>query len=714
MRQWRHEWVNVTPPVEQEPQLQNDIWALESLHGMPKDCSLLAPHSQELLRAARSGRLYKRPAPTDEEEADENNQPEKTDKKEEEPAPNGFSIKVWKQIPRNVEVQTVTHLAKRRKNTVTIASKTVEDKPSGPTVTRATVRRVDAAGNPYTEEVTLADGQNVEGDIISTRVEVVHNAAAPALNVAPPPPRRRPPPPKRKAKAGPGRGKKKNRNPPPGEPGANPTSAPAGLADPSKPAGTEENVSVPAMVICIIHHANYIQGTKPEGTDTPRQDSEMADGDDDDDDDDDGEEGDEGDDDENNDSDLPDTSIMDDTKDLDATMSDAPPPTTSPNLAASEPAPEVPPPNPMTIPPPVGTLAAGSPKIEGSPLKNVLVQSPTERQTATAVPPPEEPSQPMDVETGSTVAQPPSTIVGEEPAAAVERDLSAGLPRATSEENLLPPPPEQVGNIATPKAEDGSEKVSDGEDKSKESQSASDKFALNQQDSIMTEDTIKPEDSASVRFPLTESGAPSEVGTGSADETKELAPTMEAPMENEKPTLPPVDEPSQPSLPALDEPKESVASPRKPDSPKPEDRVPITDPAPEEPVQDTPVQDEQPKQESVKDAPQEAEQLPSVTSPAPQSAPEPSSIDNHPEPEAAPAPASEASAPKEITPPKEESAGPIESASAEADKPMGDAPVPTPQEAETAPSAPLEPTAQADVASVPEEKKEDEPASTNE
>ncbi|KAM5382815.1 hypothetical protein ACJZ2D_002206 [Fusarium nematophilum] len=40
------------------------------------------------------------------------------------------------------------------------------------TVTRATVRRIDAAGNFYMEEVTLADGQQIQGEIISTRIEV--------------------------------------------------------------------------------------------------------------------------------------------------------------------------------------------------------------------------------------------------------------------------------------------------------------------------------------------------------------------------------------------------------------------------------------------------------------------------------------------------------------------------------------------------------------
>lgn len=208
MRQWRHDWVTVAPPPQQEQQKPNDIWSIELLHGMPKDSHLLPPHSQELLLAARSGRLYKRPVPVEDDDGDNDALPEKSDKKEDDNSAQGFTMKVWKQIPRNTEGANVSHLAKRRKNTVTIASKTIEDKLQGPTVTRATVRRIDAAGNAYTEEITLAEGQQVTGEIVSTRVE-----AAPARVEPPPPPppvvRKRPLPPKRKPKGGPGRGKKR-------------------------------------------------------------------------------------------------------------------------------------------------------------------------------------------------------------------------------------------------------------------------------------------------------------------------------------------------------------------------------------------------------------------------------------------------------------------------------------------------------------------------
>lgn len=229
---------------QQEQQQKNDVWAIELIHGMPKDANLLPQHSQELLRAARSGRLYKRPAPVEDDDVEaEPAASEKPDKKEEEPEAQGFSVRVWKQIPRNVEASTVSHLAKRRRGTVTIASKTVQEKPAGPTVTRATVRRIDAAGNPYTEDVTLVEGQSVQSEIISTRVEVASSETAVA---APPPQRRRPPPPKRKAKAGPGRGKKKMRNSMLGQaPPPDPVPAAEGVAAPIKMEDQGEHVGYP-------------------------------------------------------------------------------------------------------------------------------------------------------------------------------------------------------------------------------------------------------------------------------------------------------------------------------------------------------------------------------------------------------------------------------------------------------------------------------------
>lgn len=179
---------------------------------MPKDWQLLPPHSQELLRAARSGRLYKRPAPAEEEDIDAEAPVGDKAEKKEDPSSNGFMVKVWKQVPRNAEGPTVSHLAKRHKSTVTLAPVTAPAQSMGPTITRATVRRVDAAGNPYTQEVVLTDGQKVDGEIISTSIVPAPAAAKadPTLQ-APTPVKKRPPPPKRKAKSGRGRGRGRGR-----------------------------------------------------------------------------------------------------------------------------------------------------------------------------------------------------------------------------------------------------------------------------------------------------------------------------------------------------------------------------------------------------------------------------------------------------------------------------------------------------------------------
>lgn len=246
VRQWRQDWTTVAPPKPQETQHHNDIWDIELLHGMPRDSNLLPPHTQELLRAARSGRLYKRPPPLEEDDAEpEAALPEKTEKKEEDASSKGFSVKLWKQIPRNVEASSVSHLAKRRKGTITIASKTIQERVPVQTVTKATVRRVDAAGNPYTEDVTLVDGQKVEGEIISTRVEAVAGSQADGSRALPQPPRRRLPPPKRK-KAGPGRGRRKMKLPLPGGPAQ--ITAPAGSADGTVKPDNSENVSITALL----------------------------------------------------------------------------------------------------------------------------------------------------------------------------------------------------------------------------------------------------------------------------------------------------------------------------------------------------------------------------------------------------------------------------------------------------------------------------------
>jgi hypothetical protein len=200
--------VTVAPPPAQETTAsQNDIWAVELPHGMPRDSHMLPQHSQDLLRAARSGRIYKRPAPAEEEEIDvEPILGEKPEKKDDDAKDNGFTAKAWKQIPRQMEGPTIEYLAKRRKGLVTETAKPIS---TGPTLTKAVVKRIDAAGNEYVQNVVVPQGQQVEGEVIS-RTLITGSTSADGLlapAAAPTPPRRKGVPKGKKKSIG--RGKRK-------------------------------------------------------------------------------------------------------------------------------------------------------------------------------------------------------------------------------------------------------------------------------------------------------------------------------------------------------------------------------------------------------------------------------------------------------------------------------------------------------------------------
>ncbi|KAI1140993.1 hypothetical protein F5Y05DRAFT_294732 [Hypoxylon sp. FL0543] len=237
---------------------------------MPKDSHLLPTHTQELLRAARSGRLYKRPPPAEEEEVDADAAlAEKPEKKEEDPSTKGYQVKVWKQVARNAEGPTISHLAKKRKGVITLSSSLPAGATAGPTITKATVRRIDAAGNPYTQEITLTEGQHVDGEIISTTVVPAPNPTANAdVSVAATPVRRRPPPPKRKPK-GPGRGRKKKLplpasvQPDAANPGADAASSG------TKPSGAEISVSRP-LILLLFYVLTVTRMSSPMTSPSPR------------------------------------------------------------------------------------------------------------------------------------------------------------------------------------------------------------------------------------------------------------------------------------------------------------------------------------------------------------------------------------------------------------------------------------------------------------
>ncbi|KAF7867362.1 hypothetical protein EAF04_005445 [Stromatinia cepivora] len=268
VRQWRREYVTVAPPPPQENNAsQNDIWASELPWGMPKDSHLLPQHSQDLLRAARSGRIYKRPAPMDEEEQDLEATPgDKPDKKEDEIKDSGFTARAWKQIPGHQTASDMDFLAKRRKG---LGSAVPQPAPV-PTVIQTTVRRTDAAGNEYLEKVIVPHGQTVVGDVVS-------QTTIPDPNAVEGTPFRRKGPVGKKGKRGPGRGRKK----------IVPTSTPNVTSEPSAQNGdaSTSNLGADGMKI------------EGEGSTTPAKnlDTEMIDDSNPASDDDDGDEGDQGD-----------------------------------------------------------------------------------------------------------------------------------------------------------------------------------------------------------------------------------------------------------------------------------------------------------------------------------------------------------------------------------------------------------------------------------
>jgi hypothetical protein len=186
---------------------------------MPRDSHMLPEHSQQLLRAARSGRVYKPPAPPE----DDNEM--KDEEEESKEVQTGFTVKKYMKVARHLEATEPEYLAKRRKG---LPYQYAVSGMAQPALRETKVRKLDAEGNATVYKVLVPEGQVVEGEVQPTdeAIEAVPAIAAPGTIVEgvgivnaqgvvvasdilqQTPPRRRPPPPKKK-RAGPGRGKKK-------------------------------------------------------------------------------------------------------------------------------------------------------------------------------------------------------------------------------------------------------------------------------------------------------------------------------------------------------------------------------------------------------------------------------------------------------------------------------------------------------------------------
>ncbi|KAF1980928.1 hypothetical protein K402DRAFT_399026 [Aulographum hederae CBS 113979] len=224
VRQWRKVDTFVGAPPENQQTDNKSPWPELP---MPRDSHLLSEMSQQLLRAARAGNLYKPPTPSNDDEKDGGD-----DEDEAKEPQTGFFVKKWTQVPRNMEEPEREYLAKRRKglpSTFSSWSGQLGPLAQSGAMRETKVKRVDAEGNVQVYNVLIPEGQKVEGEIAEeaeaastvpavapgTVVEGVGVANADGVVVAAnevvqtTPARRRPPPPKRKnRKSGPGRKKK--------------------------------------------------------------------------------------------------------------------------------------------------------------------------------------------------------------------------------------------------------------------------------------------------------------------------------------------------------------------------------------------------------------------------------------------------------------------------------------------------------------------------
>ncbi|KAF2146389.1 uncharacterized protein K452DRAFT_355779 [Aplosporella prunicola CBS 121167] len=225
VRQWRQTDTVIGPVPQAQPALPKDAWPEPP---MPRDSQLLPEHSQQLLRAARAGRLYRPPTPPLEEEKEPGEEDEEAKEQH-----RGFVARKWSQVPRNLEEPEPEYLAKRRKGLPSQYSSIIGTNGTlahtGP-VRETKVKRADADGNVQILKVLVPEGQSIEGEVVEEDAAMAEAAPAEAtpgtvvegLGVVnaqgvvvasdllqQTPPRRRPPPPRRKPKRGPGRGRKK-------------------------------------------------------------------------------------------------------------------------------------------------------------------------------------------------------------------------------------------------------------------------------------------------------------------------------------------------------------------------------------------------------------------------------------------------------------------------------------------------------------------------
>ncbi|KAF2773821.1 hypothetical protein EJ03DRAFT_323195 [Teratosphaeria nubilosa] len=228
VKQWGQQIsrVSLAPPASESADGKDDKWGEPP---MPRDYQLLLPHTQQLLRLARSGKVgtKRKPDPDslDEDRPDEETQEETKTNLED----RGYIAKRWKPVPEALlepEHKHFEFLAKRRKG---LPSLYAPDVASGALVPmrKTMVKKVGPDGEVNVYEVLVPEGQVIDGEITQATelADVKPVVAAPGtvidgvgianedglvvaehLRPSLGSRRNRPPP---KKKGGPGRGKKR-------------------------------------------------------------------------------------------------------------------------------------------------------------------------------------------------------------------------------------------------------------------------------------------------------------------------------------------------------------------------------------------------------------------------------------------------------------------------------------------------------------------------
>ncbi|OJD27169.1 hypothetical protein ACJ73_01440 [Blastomyces percursus] len=194
VRRWVRQPVVVyqNPKVEQPDTRIGGSQALPELP-MPRDSHLLTPMSRALLRAARAGCKYIRPAPTEVEDDDK----EIKDSDEPVSAPpfeRTFTAGKWTLVPRYIEPPEAEFLAKRRAGLSSLYGSTaingtaeVQPEPKVP-MRKTKFKKVDpTTGNVSIYEAWVPEGHKVEGEITENTEAVPENSDATIVGASPAP-----------------------------------------------------------------------------------------------------------------------------------------------------------------------------------------------------------------------------------------------------------------------------------------------------------------------------------------------------------------------------------------------------------------------------------------------------------------------------------------------------------------------------------------------